>query len=149
MKIIEQFIEEQTVTRMFHHVYRFKNGYGASVSMNWNKRTRYGTNGADDHLWELAVIHFKSNGDFVIDYNTPVTEDVRGWINENVVEQLLYTIAKYPKYVEQLQPTTNCGGRYPFRCEYCPYSHDCTVKDVPPPQSVVDYHNALFGEEKP
>lgn len=49
-------------------IYRFPNGWGASVITNWMAYSRY----------ELAVIRFLGDdpGDFELDYTTPVTSDV-------------------------------------------------------------------------
>lgn len=89
---ITKFIEEQTVERNFKHIYRFKNGYGASVVMM--NRCMFGTYGADENLWELAVLKFDENGENNIVYDTPITNDVIGWCNDDKIEQLLHAIAK-------------------------------------------------------
>ena len=56
-------------------IYRFDNGFGASVVDNQYSR---GT--------ELAVLHFLSddNLDFELTYSTPVTDDVIGYIASEV-----------------------------------------------------------------
>ena len=66
--------------------YTFDNGYGASVV-----RHRY-SYGADEGLWELAVIG--PDGHLV--YDTPITEDVEGHLTEEDVDALLERIAALP-----------------------------------------------------
>ena len=69
-------------------LYRFENGYGASVIKNMFS---YGGN---EGLWELAVIEFE-DGDiekFNIVYTTPVTDDVIGHLTEKEVDVLLAQI---------------------------------------------------------
>ncbi len=60
----------------------FDNGYGASVV-----KTPY-TYGGRDGLYELAVLD--SNGDLT--YDTPVTNDVEGYLSEEDVTKLLEQI---------------------------------------------------------
>lgn len=70
-------------------LYRFPNGYGASVVMGTY------TYGGPDGLFELAVIRFESpdSDKWDIDYGTPVTDDVIGWLDENGVAGHLLAIA--------------------------------------------------------
>lgn len=65
--------------------FRFSNNYGASVIKN---RISYGH--AED-LWELAVIEFddESNEEWHITYDTPITEDVVGYLTDEAVRELL------------------------------------------------------------
>jgi hypothetical protein len=60
----------------------FENGYGASVV-----KGEY-TYGGKDGLYELAVLD--SNGDLT--YETPVTDDVEGYLSENEVTKLMEQI---------------------------------------------------------
>ena len=60
----------------------FENGYGASVV-----RGEY-TYGGDRDLYELAVLD--SNGDLT--YETPITDDVEGYLTEDDVTKLLKEI---------------------------------------------------------
>jgi hypothetical protein len=67
-------------------IYRFDNGYGASVVC-----TPF-TYGGDAGLMELAVIKFAGD-DWSLNYDTPITNDVTGWLDDNAVERLLEQIA--------------------------------------------------------
>ena len=73
-------------------LYRFKNGYGASVV-----RFQY-SYGYEDGQWELAVVRFTGKGmdDREIDYSTPLTDDVLGHLSEAEVDELLTKIEKLP-----------------------------------------------------
>lgn len=65
---------------------RFPNGYGASVVQH-----KY-TYGGDKGLWELAVIKFEGDK-WSIDYTTPITDDVLGWLTRLEVLELMGKIA--------------------------------------------------------
>lgn len=71
-------------------VYRFANNYGASVVKGEH------TYGGEEGLWELAVVRFKTDGDYSLDYTTPVTEDVEGHLSDDAVEELLNKIEALP-----------------------------------------------------
>ena len=71
-------------------LYRFANNYGASVVKGEH------TYGGEEGLWELAVIKFKTDGDYVLDYSTPITEDVEGHLTDDAVEELLTKIEALP-----------------------------------------------------
>jgi len=72
-------------------VYVFPNGYGASVVRH---SFSYGGNKG---LWELAVLDIKNTEplEWEISYDTPITNDVVGYLNDEQVE-------KYLKHVELL-----------------------------------------------
>jgi hypothetical protein len=74
--------ENETMQREF----KFSNGYGASVI-----DTGYG---CDQGLLELAVLH-KGH----LCYTTPITNDVKGWLTEQDVNNLLKQIAALPSKV--------------------------------------------------
>jgi len=69
-------------------IYRFDNGYGASVIKS---SFSYG---GDDNLWEMAVITFSGDGSetFELTYETPITNDVIGSLNDEEVEEKLTEI---------------------------------------------------------
>ena len=56
-------------------VYKFENGYGASVVCHDGS---YGGpyDEFEDNLWEIAVLDSEGN----ITYHTPITNDVIGWL---------------------------------------------------------------------
>jgi len=69
---------------------KFNNGYGASVI-----RTK-GSYGGEAGLYELAVLDQEGE----ICYNTPITDDVLGWIKEDNITEALQRIEalKMKKY---------------------------------------------------
>ena len=74
--------------------FRFPNNYGASIIQH---RHSYG----GPELAELAVIKF-TNGKgvfahFNLDYKTPITSDVIGYLTEIEIQKLLHKIAELPK----------------------------------------------------
>ena len=68
-------------------LYKFSNGYGASVV---NHDFSY-TDSKDE--WELAVIKWDKE-DFVLVYDTGITEDVMGHLSDTEVEETLLKIKK-------------------------------------------------------
>lgn len=68
------------------HVYKFSNGYGASVIRN-----PYSYGGSEG-LYELAVLG--RDGD--IDMSTPVAKDVLGWLEPEHVAEFLDWIDRLP-----------------------------------------------------
>lgn len=67
----------------------FQNGYGVSIIRNGYSY------GGKDGLYELAVIRGSvSNWD--IDYDTPITDDVRGWLSEDTVTDILTLVEALP-----------------------------------------------------
>ena len=75
-------------------IWRFENGYGASVINFKLFNGMYGSYTNDDNEFELAVIKFKgkSNEKFEIDYNTPITNDVIGNLSIEEVIKILKKI---------------------------------------------------------
>ena len=69
-----------------HYVFRFANDYGASVI----KFT--GSYGYRKDQWELGVIIFDEDGHYGLTYDTPVTDDVLGYLTDEVVRNLLEEI---------------------------------------------------------
>lgn len=74
-------------------LYRFPNGYGASVVRF------YGSYGYEQGQYELAVIKFDGPDNFKwsIDYETPITNDVLGYLDPDEVERTLEEISALPK----------------------------------------------------
>lgn len=72
------------------YVFAFDNGYGASVIKN---AVSYGF--AKD-LWELAVLKITKDEsgqyDWKVCYDTPITNDVVGWLTDYGVRKLLRKI---------------------------------------------------------
>ena len=62
----------------------FDNGYGASVIIGPH------TYGGEDGLYELGVL----GKDKKLTYDTPVTEDVKGYLSEDDVTKLMEQIQK-------------------------------------------------------
>lgn len=78
----EKFLEtEREINDGVQLIYKFPNGYGASVI-----KGPY-TYGGDEDLWELAV--FK---DRHLCYDTEITNDVIGYLNDDAVNSLLERI---------------------------------------------------------
>lgn len=68
-------------------LFEFANGWGASV-------VRGGISyGQDAGLWELAVTEGLRGP---LNYSTPITDDVVGWLDEDEVEELLQQISHLP-----------------------------------------------------
>lgn len=68
-------------------VYQFPNGYGASVIT--------GGYGDIDNPYELAVLKFEGKG-YLITYDTPITDDVIGYLNMDALNVLLEQIKELP-----------------------------------------------------
>lgn len=79
-------------------VYRFRNGYGASVVQNGTSYT------ADGRLWELAVIRFENAADnsWDICYETPITNDVIGYLDPEDVITYLNRVGDLPPDAQAL-----------------------------------------------
>ena len=67
-------------------IYRFANGYGASVVRHEHSY------GGRQGLFELDVLD--SNDELC--YDTPITNDVIGWLTHEQVDELLDKISKLP-----------------------------------------------------
>lgn len=70
-------------------VYRFPNGYGASLIRGG--AFAYGGR-------ELAVVRYVGEGalDYELTYDTPITDDVLGYLSEDEVPEILDRIAALP-----------------------------------------------------
>lgn len=69
-------------------LYRYKNNYGASVVRH---PFSYGN---EEGLWELAVIKWNDDDTWKLCYDTPITNDVLGYLTENDVKRHLKQIKK-------------------------------------------------------
>jgi hypothetical protein len=69
----------------------FPNGYGVDVVWGAN------TYGASQGLWELAVVKPKGfTGEFEIIYDTPITDDVIGYLDDDEVVDLAREVKALP-----------------------------------------------------
>lgn len=75
-------------------LYRFDNGYGASV-VRFMLGGLGGSYGAEAGLWELAVIRWAAD-DYELTYDTPITDDVMGHLSDAEVEETLAKIRDLP-----------------------------------------------------
>lgn len=76
-------------------IWRFKNGYGASV-IQLKVGNTFGSYTSNEKEWELAVIKFNSEDieDFKLVYDTPITNDVIGHLSKKEVVKILEKIKK-------------------------------------------------------
>lgn len=73
-------------------VVRFPNGYGASIVCGPHSY------GGRDGLYELAVIEFPGAGpSYSLTYETPITDDVLGYLTDAEVEATLVLIGALPE----------------------------------------------------
>ena len=83
-------LEAREINNGVQKLYKFENGFGASVVKH---DYSYGGNKG---LWELAVLEFDGE-DWSLTYDTPITNDVIGHIEEEDLEG-------YLKHIKQLTP---------------------------------------------
>ena len=81
-KQFKKYIKEQNDLGYPQTIYKFSNGYGASV-IKFNY-VYFGI--------EIAVLRFDENGNWDIDYSTPITNDVIGGLNEESRDSVLQNI---------------------------------------------------------
>lgn len=67
-------------------IWRFKNGFGASVVKH------FGSYGSGANLWELAVLKFDNARHWELTYDTSITDDVIGHLTVQEVTALLEKI---------------------------------------------------------
>lgn len=75
------------------YVFKFDNGRGASVIKN------YWSYGVSMDKWELAVLRFDNEEapyGCDLDYDTPITDDVLGFLDDAEVRDILGEIQKLP-----------------------------------------------------
>ena len=85
---------ERSVNSGTQKMYRFENGYGASV-------VRHSFSyGRESGLWELAVITFEGDDilQFNLCYSSPITNGVIGNLSESEVEDYLLKIKDLPSH---------------------------------------------------
>jgi hypothetical protein len=80
--------ETREVNGGVQKIYRYKNNYGASVVRH---SFSYGNK---EGLWKLAVIKWNDDDTWDICYDTPITDDVLGYLTENAVKRYLKQIKK-------------------------------------------------------
>ena len=86
----KDYIQEQNDLGYPQTIYKFPNGYGASV-IKFNY-VYFGI--------EIAVLRFDENGNWDIDYSTPITNDVIGGLNEESRDSVLQQILDLEKLKE-------------------------------------------------
>lgn len=86
-------IERNEVNGGTQDVYQFPNGYGASVVRH---EFSYG---GPEGKYELAVLRFLGYGERTLTYDTPITDDVIGWLSDDEVQKTLSDIAALPEAV--------------------------------------------------
>ena len=77
-----------------HWLFRFPNGYGASVIQGGVAF------GSDTAPFELAVVQFNYDDDYQMCYNTPIAHDVLGYLTEIKVLDLLDQIQQLPDRID-------------------------------------------------
>lgn len=92
MKLLDEHILEErddnlTYAKKHQRVYKFPNGYGASVIMGGNAYSDI------DHPYEVAVIGLDNH----LCYTTPITDDVIGYLDADGVNDVLNQIMALPK----------------------------------------------------
>ena len=78
-------------------IWRFPNGYGASVvQFRLKGNLGYGSYTSNDDEWELGVLKFNGENidSFELCYNTPITSKVIGHLTKTEVEEILLKISK-------------------------------------------------------
>lgn len=87
----KDYIEVQRYIGHPQTIYKFPNGYGASII-----KPNYIYFGI-----EIAVLKFDKNGNWDIDYSTPITNDVIGGLNEETRDDVLQQIFDLEKLEEE------------------------------------------------
>lgn len=79
----KEYIEFSRYIRHMQTVYKFPNGYGASVIEIYYYE--------EDYI-EIAVVYFDDEGKYHLDYSTPITDDVIGGLDEESRDEVLQQI---------------------------------------------------------
>ena len=82
--------KEQRLHDGVQYMFRFDNGYGASVVKH------FGSYGSNADLWERAVIKYTGER-WHLTYDTDITDDVEGWLTDANVRDLLERIKNLAK----------------------------------------------------
>lgn len=96
----EQYLiaSEVIPNRRVQYVFMFDNGYGASVI-----KAHPGSYGAINDLWELAVVrdacysHIIKDRLWYVTYDTPITDDVIGYLTNEEVLKIMKQIQELPE----------------------------------------------------
>ena len=83
----KDYIQKQNDLGHPQTIYKFPNGYGASVIK------------FKHNYFSIAVLRFDENGDFCIDYRTPITNDVIVGLNEKGIDEVLQQIFDLEKVI--------------------------------------------------
>jgi len=78
-------------------IWRFVNGYGASVVQFKLTNYGFGSYSNNEQEWELAVIKFRNKKDidnFEIRYDTGIADDVMGYLSKEEIVNILNKILK-------------------------------------------------------
>lgn len=92
-KRFKKYIKVQNDIGYPQTIYKFPNGYGASV-IKFNY-VYFGIG------IEIAVLKFDKNGNWYIDYSTSITNDVIGGLNEKIRDEVLQRIFDLEKTEEE------------------------------------------------
>lgn len=81
-------VKREPLYEGIHYIFRFENNYGASVVKH------NGSYGHSNDYWELAVIQFtdENNDSWELNYDTDITCDVLGWLDDEDVQNTLRRI---------------------------------------------------------
>lgn len=86
-------IEKREFDPMNHdgvqYIFKFPNNYGASVI-----KGRY-SYGSEKDLWEMGLIFFYENGEWDLTYEQDFDDDVKGYLTDDNVIELLKKIKQY------------------------------------------------------
>lgn len=91
MSLMQEYIlhdRDRSFLRGSQRVYKFPNGYGASVIT--------GGYGDLEHPYEVAVLQFEDGDKYELTYGTPITDDVIGHLDADDVNNILNQIKELP-----------------------------------------------------
>lgn len=82
--------------------HKFPNGYGASIIRGGS--LAYGG-------YELAVLKYDADGDWGLTYNTPITDDVIGYLDDEQAAGILFLISRLGIDGKIHQPDNQTDGQ--------------------------------------